>query len=112
MQKVFRTQLGTNNVDCCARVCHSSTALALTLATGTGAASASYADIEAARTIVVAGANPTEAHPGASARRIKQAARRGARLIVIDPRSIELSRYAELSTCRSSPEPMWRCSMP
>lgn len=95
LQKVFRSQLRTNNVDCCARVCHSSTALALGLATGTGAASASYADIEAATLIVVAGANPTEAHPVVGAR-IKQAARHGARLIVIDPRSIELSQYASV----------------
>lgn len=93
LQKIFRTLIGTNNVDCCARVCHSSTALALSLATGTGAASASYADIELARIIVIAGANPTEAHPVVGAR-LKQAARRGARLVVIDPRAIELVRYA------------------
>lgn len=95
LQKVFRAIIGTNNVDCCARVCHSSTALALGLATGTGAASASYADIEQARTIVLAGANPTEAHPVIGAR-IKQAARRGARLVVVDPRDIELCRWATL----------------
>ena len=94
-QKLFRVLIGTNNVDCCARVCHSSTALALSMATGTGAASASYADIERARTIVVAGANPTEAHPVVGAR-IKQAVRRGARLVVIDPRRIELCEYASL----------------
>jgi formate dehydrogenase alpha subunit len=95
LQKVFRSRIGTNNVDCCARVCHSSTALALSLSTGTGAASASYADIEQASIIVVAGANPTEAHPVVGAR-IKQAARRGARLVVIDPRAIELCQYADL----------------
>jgi len=95
LQKVFRAILGTNNVDCCARVCHSSTALALSLATGTGAASASYEDIEKAQVIVVAGANPTEAHPIIGAR-IKQAVRRGARLVVIDPRAIELTDYATL----------------
>jgi formate dehydrogenase alpha subunit len=95
LQKVFRAQIGTNNVDCCARVCHSSTALALSMATGTGAATASYADIERARIIVVAGANPTEAHPVVGAR-IKQAARRGARLLVIDPRVIELCGYASM----------------
>jgi formate dehydrogenase alpha subunit len=95
LQKAFRGLLGTNNVDCCARVCHSSTALALSMATGTGAASASYADIERARTIVLAGANPTDAHPVVGAR-IKQAVRRGARLVVIDPRAIELSRYASV----------------
>jgi formate dehydrogenase alpha subunit len=89
LQKLFRAVLGTNHVDCCARVCHSSTALALAHATGTGAASASYADLERAERIVVAGANPTEAHPVLGAR-IRQAARRGARLVVIDPRRIEL----------------------
>lgn len=95
LQKLFRSVIGTNNVDCCARVCHSSTALALQMTTGTGAASASYADIEQAHTIIVAGANPTEAHPVVGAR-IKQAVRRGARLIVIDPRSIELCGWADL----------------
>jgi formate dehydrogenase alpha subunit len=95
LQKLFRSVIGTNNIDCCARVCHSSTALGLQLMTGTGAASASYADIERAHTIIVAGANPTEAHPVIGAR-IKQAARRGARLIVIDPRSIELCGWADV----------------
>jgi formate dehydrogenase alpha subunit len=95
LQKLFRSVIGTNNVDCCARVCHSSTALGLQITTGTGAASASYTDIENAHTIIVAGANPTEAHPVVGAR-IKQAVRRGARLIVIDPRSIELCGWADL----------------
>ena len=95
LQKLFRSVIGTNNVDCCARVCHSSTALGLQITTGTGAASASYVDIERAHTIVVAGANPTEAHPVVGAR-IKQAVRRGARLIVIDPRSIELCSWADM----------------
>jgi formate dehydrogenase alpha subunit len=94
LQKLFRAELGTNHVDCCARVCHASTAEALRDATGTGAASACYSDIEAARFIVVAGANPTEAHPVLGAR-ILQAARRGVPLVVIDPRRIELCAYAE-----------------
>ncbi|HSL85242.1 MAG TPA: formate dehydrogenase subunit alpha [Thermoanaerobaculia bacterium] len=94
-QKLFRVVLGSNHVDCCARVCHSSTALALQIATGTGAASASYTDLDRARAVVVAGANPTEAHPVVGAR-IKQAVLGGARLLVIDPRRIELAEYAEL----------------
>jgi formate dehydrogenase major subunit len=95
LQKLFRTTIGTNNVDCCARVCHASTALGLRLATGAGAATASYIDIEAAKTIIVAGANPTSAHPVVGAR-IKQAVLKGAKLIVIDPRRIELSNYADV----------------
>lgn len=95
LQKLFRSVIGTNNTDCCARVCHSSTAVALSLVTGTGAATASYVDIERARTIVIAGANPTEAHPVVGAR-LKQAALRGARLIVIDPRRTELAEYADV----------------
>ncbi|MBL8897319.1 MAG: formate dehydrogenase subunit alpha [Planctomycetes bacterium] len=95
LQRLFRSELGSNHVDCCARVCHSSTALALSLATGTGAASACYDDLERARCLVVAGANPTEAHPVVGAR-IEQAARRGVPLIVIDPRQISLVDHAEL----------------
>jgi formate dehydrogenase alpha subunit len=94
-QKVFRSLLGTNNVDCCARVCHSSSALALHTQTGAGAATASYADIERAGCIVLAGSNATEAHPVVGAR-LKQAALRGVPLIVIDPRRIELADYATL----------------
>ncbi len=95
LQKLFRSRLGTNNVDCCARVCHASTAQALRMATGTGAASACYDDIERARLIAVVGANPTEAHPVIGAR-IVQAVRRGARLVVIDPRRIELAALADV----------------
>jgi formate dehydrogenase alpha subunit len=95
LQKLFRAVIGTNNVDCCARVCHSSTALALQLVTGTGAASASYEDIELARCIVLSGSNATEGHPVVGAR-LKQAVLGGARLIVIDPRRIELAEYADI----------------
>ncbi len=93
LQKLARTAVGTNNIDCCARVCHSSTALAMETVTGAGAATASFDDIEHARCIVVCGANPTEAHPVVGAR-IKQAALRGVPLIVIDPRRIELAEFA------------------
>jgi formate dehydrogenase major subunit len=93
-QKFARVALGTNNVDCCARVCHAPTAAAMKLVLGTGAATNSFDDIERARTILVVGCNPTENHPVVGAR-IKQAALRGARLIVIDPRRIELAEYAD-----------------
>ena len=93
-QKFARTVIGTNNVDCCARVCHAPSAAGLKTMLGTGLATGSFDDIELARTILVCGANPTENHPIVGAR-IKQAVRRGARLIVIDPRAIELAAYAD-----------------
>ena len=92
-QKFARVVLGTNNVDCCARVCHAPTAAAMKLMLGTGAATNSFDDIELAQTILICGCNPTENHPIIGAR-IKQAAIKGAKLIVIDPRKIELTEYA------------------
>jgi formate dehydrogenase major subunit len=100
-QKFARVVLGTNNVDCCARVCHAPSATALKQTLGMGAATNSFEDIERAKTILIYGANPTENHPIVGAR-IKQAALHGARLIVVDPREIELARYA---TVHLSPRP-------
>lgn len=95
IQKLARRAVGTNNVDCCARVCHAPTAVAMQRMLGTGAATNSFDDIEQARTILVVGANPTENHPIIGAR-IKQQVRRGARLVVIDPRRIELAECADV----------------
>ncbi len=93
-QKFTRVCLETNNVDCCARVCHTPTAAAMKMTLGTGAATNSFNDIELAKTILVCGANPTENHPVVGAR-IKQAVlKNDAKLIVIDPRKIELAKYA------------------
>ena len=100
-QKFARVVLGTNNVDCCARVCHAPSAAALKAMLGAGASTNSFDDIERARTILVCGANATENHPIVGAR-IKQAALAGAHLIVIDPRRIELAEYAE---CHLAPRP-------
>ncbi len=94
-QKFARVVIGTNNVDCCARVCHTPTAAAMKLMIGTGAATNSYNDIEKAQTILICGANATENHPIIGAR-IRQAALRGANLIVIDSRKIELAQYAAI----------------
>lgn len=94
-QKFARLVLGTNNVDCCARVCHAPTAAGMKLTLGTGAATNSFDDIEKASAFIICGCNPTENHPIVGAR-IKQAALRGAALIVIDPREIELTQYATL----------------
>ena len=93
-QKFARAVLQTNNVDCCARVCHAPSAAAMKMMLGTGAATNSLDDIERARTILLCGANATENHPIVGAR-IKEQALRGAKLIVIDPRRIELSHYAD-----------------
>jgi len=94
-QKFARTVIGTNNVDCCARVCHAPSSTALKRSLGAGLSTNSFDDIEHAGLILVCGANPTENHPVVGAR-IKQAVRRrGARLVVIDPRRIELAEYAD-----------------
>ena len=92
-QKFARVVLGTNNIDCCARVCHAPTAAGMKQTLGTGAATNSFDDIERASTFLVCGCNPTENHPIVGAR-IRQAVLRGAKLIVIDPREIELTRHA------------------
>lgn len=94
-QKFARVVIGTNNVDCCARVCHAPSASAMRQMLGTGAATSSFDDIERARLILLCGTNATENHPIVGAR-IKQAVLRGARLIVIDPRRIELAEYADV----------------
>ena len=94
-QKFARVVLGTNNVDCCARVCHAPTAASMGAMLGAGAATNSFDDIEMARTILVFGANATENHPIVGAR-IRQAAIGGARLIVVDPRRTELAGQATI----------------
>jgi formate dehydrogenase major subunit len=94
-QKFARVVLATNNVDCCARVCHAPTAAAMKMVLGTGAATNSLDDIERARTILLCGTNTTENHPIVGAR-IKEQVLRGANLVVIDPRRIEFCRYAQV----------------
>ena len=94
MQKFIRAVVGTNNIDGCARVCHSPTALGMQRTFGTGAATNSIEDIKLTNCIMVIGANPTDAHPVTGAK-LKQAAMRGTTLIVIDPRKTELAKYAQ-----------------
>jgi formate dehydrogenase major subunit len=95
VQRLARAVLGTNNVDCCARVCHAPSAVALHQMFGTGAATSSFDDIERAASILVYGTNTTENHPIVGAR-IKQAVVHGARLVVIDARRVELAEYADV----------------
>ena len=94
IQKFARTVIGTNNIENCARVCHQPTAKAMSMTLGTGAATNSFDDIEKAKTILIAGSNTTRNHPIVGAR-IKQAVINGANLIVVDPRKIELTKYAK-----------------
>lgn len=92
MQKFIRAVIGTNNIDSCARVCHSPTAIGMQRTFGTGAATNSIADLAYTNCIMVIGANPTSAHPVTGAK-LKQFAMKGTS-IVIDPRKTELATYA------------------
>lgn len=94
MQKFIRAVIGTNNIDGCARVCHSPTALGMQRTFGTGAATNSIDDLKDTNCIMVIGANPTDGHPVTGAK-LKQFAMKSDNVsIVIDPRSTELAKYA------------------
>ena len=93
-QKMIRAVIGTNNIDCCARICHSPTALGLQKAFGTGAATNSADDIYHADLFLIIGANPTNAHPVTGAK-IKQQVMKGKKLIVLDPVKTELAKIAD-----------------
>ena len=92
-QKLIRTGFKNNNVDHCTRLCHASSVVALLEMIGSGAVSNQVADVAEADTIIVIGANPTVNHPVA-ATFIKNAAKAGKNLIVLDPRKNDLSRHA------------------
>ena len=91
VQKMVRAALGTNNVDTCARVCHSPTGYGLKQTFGTSAGTQDFASVQKSDVIMVIGANPTDAHPVFGSR-MKRRLRQGAKLLVIDPRSIDLVR--------------------
>jgi formate dehydrogenase major subunit len=92
-QKLVRTGFGTNNVDHCTRLCHASSVAALMETIGSGAVTAPFTAAEDADVILITGANPTENHPVA-ATFIKNAVKRGAKLIVMDPRGQALRKQA------------------
>jgi formate dehydrogenase major subunit len=94
MQKFIRTVIGTNNIDGCARVCHSPTALGMQRTFGTGAATNSIDDLKDTNCIMVIGANPTDAHPVTGAKLKQFAMKLDNVSIVIDPRRTELAKYA------------------
>jgi len=91
VQKMVRAAFGNNNVDTCARVCHSPTGYGLKQTFGTSAGTQDFRSVDQADVIVVIGANPTDAHP-VFASRMKRRLRNGAKLVVIDPRRIDLVR--------------------
>ena len=91
VQKLVRAGFGNNNVDTCARVCHSPTGYGLKSTLGTSAGTHDFASVDQADVMIVIGANPTDGHP-VFASRMKRRLREGAHLIVIDPRRIDLVR--------------------
>lgn len=92
-QKLVRTGFGTNNVDHCTRLCHASSVAALMEGIGSGAVTAPVSECQNAEVIIIIGAQPTTNHPVA-ATYIKNATKKGARLIIMDPRGQGLDRYA------------------
>lgn len=94
MQKFARGVLHTNNVDCCARVCHGPSVAGLQQTPGNGAMSNSIGDIENSRCLLVFGYNCADSHP-IVARRVVKAKQNGAKIIVCDPRRIETARIAD-----------------
>lgn len=94
-QKFARLVMGTNNVDHCARLCHASTVAALALAFGSGAMTNSIAELADAGCIFVIGSNTSEQHP-VIALKIKEAKRKGAKIIVANPRWIDLCKIADV----------------
>lgn len=97
MQKFARQVLGTNNIDHCARLCHSSTVAGLQMALGSGAMSNSMEDIAAcAQAFFLIGSNITEQHPVFGTMLRQAVLQRGARLVVADPRKIDITEFAHL----------------
>jgi formate dehydrogenase major subunit len=95
MQKLMRVAVGTNNVDNCARICHAPSAAGLVASFGLSGGTNPFEDFDRTDVFLLAGSNPTEAHPVVGAR-IKQRVIGGARLVVVDPRRTELADYADV----------------
>ena len=96
VQKLVRAAFGNNNVDTCARVCHSPTGYGLGQTYGTSAGTQTFASVDHCDVMMVVGANPTDAHP-VFASRMKKRLREGAKLIVVDPRRIDLVESAHVA---------------
>ena len=96
MQKLVRAGFGNNNVDTCARVCHSPTGYGLKNTLGESAGTQNFDSVMKADVIMVIGANPTDGHP-VFASQMKRRLRQGAKLIVVDPRRIDLVRTPHIA---------------
>ena len=96
VQKMIRAAFQNNNVDTCARVCHSPTGYGLSKTFGTSAGTQDFKSVDESDVLLLIGANPTDAHPVFGSR-MKKAIRNGAKLIVVDPRRIELVRSAHVA---------------
>ncbi len=95
VQKLIRAGFGNNNVDTCARVCHSPTGYGLATTFGTSAGTQDFDSVEDCDVVMIIGANPTDAHP-VFASRMKKRLRAGAKLIVVDPRRIDMVRSTHI----------------
>lgn len=95
-QKFFRAAIGTNNVDHCARLCHASTVAGLAMAFGSGAMTNSMNELEDSDCIFVTGSNTTEAHPIIAMKIMRAARDNGAKLIIADPRKIDLVEFSNI----------------
>jgi formate dehydrogenase major subunit len=102
VQKLVRAGFGNNNVDTCARVCHSPTGYGLKTTFGTSAGTQDFDSVEHADVMMVIGANPTDGHP-VFASRMKQRLRQGAKLIVVDPRRIDMVRTPHIEAAHHLP---------
>ena len=95
-QKFARLVMGSNNIDHCTRLCHAPSVEAMLTSLGSGATSNSYTDYEDAGCLVVIGCDPTSNHPVAASRMRRAVVERGAKLIVVNPRRIDMCDYADL----------------
>ncbi len=102
VQKLARGVFGNNNTDTCARVCHSPTGYGLGQTFGTSAGTQDFDSVEHTDVVIVIGANPTDGHP-VFASRLKKRLRKGAKLIVIDPRRIDLVKSAHIKAAHHLP---------
>src|SRR6267378_435654 len=102
VQKLIRAGFGNNNVDTCARVCHSPTGYGLATTFGTSAGTQDFDSVEHTDVVLIIGANPTDAHP-VFASRMKKRLRAGAKLIVVDPRRTDIVRSSHVEAQHQLP---------